>query len=63
MATREQHTELLVDTLYDYVKPENMQEGVAELLYQMTDTYVRSLSDDAFRDYWMHYCVEDTVDG
>lgn len=61
MGTRDQRTELLVDTLYDYVKPENMQDGVAELLYRMTDNYVRGLSDDAFRDYWMHYCAEDNA--
>jgi len=60
MVIREQRTPILVEALYDYVKPENMQDGVAELLYRMADNYVRGLSDDAFRDYWMHYCAEDT---
>jgi hypothetical protein len=36
---------------------------VPDLLYRMCVSYVSSMSDDAFRDYWMHYCAEDTNDG
>lgn len=52
---------MLADAFYDILGGDHAP--IPELLYRMCASYVSSMSDDAFRDYWMHYVAEDSVDG
>jgi hypothetical protein len=52
---------LLADALYDILGGDNAT--VPDLLYRMASSYVSSMSEDAFRDYWVHYVAEDIENG
>jgi hypothetical protein len=59
MGTRAERNDVLVDAIYDSFNNPQSRVPNPELLYRMVIGYVAGLSDDAFRDYWGHYCGDD----